>query len=182
MGGVPRKSDYESRLRRAEMNIATLQKQPSFLTLQSLIDAEAELREEQIAALPIIDSETDETSGWQATNGGTVASVSFTWPSNKDTVTIMAQMSGFYQADAGTPLSDRPAFHIRIGGTDSPVQPRVPDNMDTYHLVGAFNRKYTGSGTATVQVRTQTGPTLSPAVPANRMYLGAIAVFTDSTL
>lgn len=127
----------------------------------------------------VVDADAVQETGWQATNNGTIASLSIPWAANRSTAVVMAQANGFYQADFNVPRSDLPAFEIIINGTVSPPIARTPDNFDTYWLVGAFNRKFTGSGSVNVSVRTRTGNQLSPGYPDNRIYLGATAVFIE---
>ncbi len=127
----------------------------------------------------LVDANAAQASGWQATNNGTIVSTSIPRPSGYSTVVVMAQANGFYSADFDVPRSDIPAFVIRINGTDSPIIARTPDNFETYWIVGAFTRKFSGSGAVNVSVRSYTGPNLSPASPENRLHLGAVAVFTE---
>lgn len=127
----------------------------------------------------VVDANASQASGWQATNNGTVVSTSISRPSGYSTAVVMVQANGFYNADFNVPRSDVPSFFIRINGVDSPVIARTPDNFDTYWIVGGFTRKFTGTGNISVSVRTATGPNLSPAVPENRIHLGAVAVFTE---
>ncbi len=185
MGATPRRSDAMSRLSRAERRLDDLERGPSLVTLQRLIDERLETVQEAtqaaieaaIAELPVIVSEAVEEENWQATDGGTIAQISLSRPAGKTRATILAQINGFYQANLNVPRSDTPAFHIRIGAQESTPQVRAPDNNDTFHIVGSFTRELNANANVGISVRTRTGDELSPAYPTNRMYLGVIAIF-----
>lgn len=174
-----------SRLSRVERRLDDLERGPSLVTLQRLIDERLETVQEAtqaaieaaIAELPVVMSQAVDETQWQATNNGTIASISLPRPEGKTRATVLAQINGFYQADFDIPRSDLPAFRIRIGAQESTPQVRAPDNMDTFHIVGSFTRELNAAATVGVSVRTYTGPQLSPAYPENRIYLGVIAIF-----
>lgn len=129
---------------------------------------------------PRIAADSANAADWQATDGATIVSLSIPRPDNYSNATVLAQASGFYQADIDIARACHPGFNLRIEGTDFQIS-RVPDNFSTYWIVGTFNREVSGSGPVEVSVRTILGPDcdLSAAEPTNRMYLGAVVVFTE---
>ena len=81
-----------------------------------------------------------ETSNWRAS--GVVLSGSIVVPPGKTSLQVLAALTGFYNGGGG-PRSDQAAFRISINGTQSRSLARVPDNMDTYHLLGQYSRVLT---------------------------------------
>lgn len=127
----------------------------------------------------LVDANVNSVANFQATNNGTVVSLTIPWPAGYSTVVVTSQVNGFYLANDTVPNSDLPGFYVRINGNESPPMARNRDNFSTFWIVGGHVRKFTGSGSVIVQVITKTGVNLSPAYPENRMFLGATAVFIE---
>lgn len=128
----------------------------------------------------VVDSALDEETNWQATNGGTVVSVSVPRPAGYGNATVIAQANGFYNAGPTTARACFPRFDMRIASTDFQLG-RIPDNSNTMWITGGFSSIVTGTGPVNVSVRTVIGPTCTadPATSTNRMYLGVVVVFSE---
>lgn len=132
-------------------------------------------------SIPVSTVQTAAVSGFQAGNGlQTRLQTSFTVPAGKTRCSILASYEGFFVSDFSVPNSERAAFRIAVsGGYNGPWGSFLPDNMDTYWLAGNGGVQLSGvSGTVTVSVQSNAGPTLAPAYPDNRLDLFVLAVFS----
>ena len=146
-------------------------------TLQTLGDTIVALKA-TVAALPVSYADSTTQTGWQATNGAVIASVNIPWVAGKTRCDVVANIQGFYVADFTVPLSDVPAFKIGIAGVYQPPVPKIPDNMDTYWIIGSYSKPVTVGTSFNVTVQTATGPALSAPYAENSVYLGALAIFS----
>jgi hypothetical protein len=126
--------------------------------------------------VPVVDG-ADET-GWQATNGGVLATVTIPWVAGKTACSVGAWLHGFYQADIGVPQSDRPAFYLGVQGAYGAALPSIPGNTDTYFLVGSHATSVTVATNVVVTLKSVTGASLSAASPDNEAHVQALAIFS----
>ena len=118
-----------------------------------------------------------ETSNWRAS--GVVLSGSIVVPPGKTSLRVLAALTGFYNGGGG-PMSDRAAFRISIGDVQSRNLARVPDNMDTYHLLGQYSRVLTviPGQTVTLQVVAVAGSNPGTDTSMNWSALDVFAAMT----
>lgn len=150
----------------------------TLVTQQETLSSQQDQLTDLVSSLPVSRVQSNSSSNWQATNGGDIASFSLPWVAGKSRCDITVTSYGFYVADWSVPMSDRPAFRVRIANSDSPVVPRIPDNMDTYWFNGTYSRALTSPAPVSISLRTYTGPSLSAAYPENTAYITALAIFS----
>lgn len=134
-----------------------------------------------LATAARMDSVHVENSGVSTpAGGGTVLSASVVVPARKTTCHALVSMNGFYIPSTSDPRAYWLVFQIRIQGVLSPRLPRIPDNMDTFHLVGSFSRQFsvTPGDTVTIEL-VATGSSQYPSFGTDeRSAIDAFLAFT----
>ena len=106
-------------------------------TIRKLRDTVDQLAE-QVRITPAVFARHAEAVDWVSTSPGTTqVSVAMTVPTGKRRCQVFAGASGMCQSDGIH--ANNPVFRIAVGSTRSPVLPMIPDNMDSWHLIGQFS-------------------------------------------
>lgn len=106
----------------------------TILKLRDTVDQLAE----QVRITPAVFARHAEAVDWVSTSPGTIqVSVAMTVPTGKRRCQVFAGASGMCQSDGIH--ANNPVFRIDVSSTRSPVLPMIPDNMDSWHLIGQFS-------------------------------------------
>lgn len=135
---------------------------------------------EQVRVTPAVYALHTEVTNWAtASAGGTEASVSMTVPSGKYRAQVFASASGMSTSDGIH--SHQPAFQIQIGSALSPALPSIPDNQNTFHLLGSYSASLdvTPGQTLTVSLILKSGTVLTTAAALHNASLDAYYAFTN---
>lgn len=131
-------------------------------------------------AMPVTLIQDSTVTGFQAGAGEQVrTSISFDVPPGLPNARVWSSLQGWYFSDFNVPLSDVATFRIGVGAQRSQYVTSIPDNMDSYALMGngVFSTQATGS-TLSVTAYSDAGPTLAPAFAENTLTLSALVVFS----
>ncbi len=120
-------------------------------TVRKLHNAIEQLAE-QVRLTPAVHARHAEITDWVSTSpGSTQITLSMTVPSGKSRCQVFVGACGICQSDGIH--ANEPAFRIDIGNTKSPVLPMIPDNMDSWHLIGQYSGDVAVTAGQTITVR-----------------------------
>lgn len=134
-----------------------------------------------VNSIPVTSSLSSSVEGFTTINGTkTETSVTFPVPPNKTRCSVFASFQGFFGSDSSVPRYSLAGFNLTVtGGYVGPWAVMVPDNMDTYWVVGNGGVQLNNvSGSVTVAIRSVAGPIVAPPSDTNALDLFATATFS----